>query len=144
MKRTAVLTLLTMLIGVPSILVADEPEQGQVATAAFDVTSVQLNIPSVPPPHVSVAASDISLSAFVAGVELLLARDKELTRELVAAVDHNNRPHQTRGIQHTRPRMLVTLDSNMSVTDFEQVIRFAIADNARLARALIIAQPGNQ
>jgi len=140
MKRTAVLTLLTMLIGVPSILVADEPEQRQVATPAFDVTSVQLNIPSVPPPHVSVATSDISLPAFLAGVELLLARDKELARHLVAAVDHNGRQPQTRAIQHTRPPILVNLHSNMSLTDFERMIRFATADNARLARALIGAQ----
>ena len=144
MNRTALFTLLTMLIGVPSILVADESEQAQVATPAFDVTSLHRNIPSVPAPHVSVAVSDMSLPTFVAGVELLLASDKELARELVGAVDRENRPPQAAGIPPAGPRILLTLESNMSLTDFEQIIRFALADDARLARALIGVKPSDR
>ncbi|TWU44726.1 hypothetical protein Poly51_59950 [Rubripirellula tenax] len=144
MNRTAIFTLLTMLIGVPSILVADEPEQSKVETPAFDVTPLSRNTPFVTAAHVSVAVSDMSLPTFVAGVELLLERDKELARELVAAVDRENRPHQTAGIPHAGPRILLTLESNMSITDFEQVIQFALADDARLAHALIGAQSGKK
>ncbi|QDS92492.1 hypothetical protein FF011L_12350 [Roseimaritima multifibrata] len=144
MYRTAVFTLLTMLVGIPSILVADEPEQGQVATPAFDVTSLHRNIPSIAASRVSVAVSDVSLPTFVAGIELLLERDKELARELVAAVDRDNRPHQSTGIPTAEHRVLVTLESSISNTEFEQIVRFALADDARLARALIGVKTGNR
>ena len=148
MKRTTSWAFLAMLISIPPTLVAEEPDQSVATKDVFNLTSFGAKHPvdnAHKLNHVHVVISDISLSTFESGIRLLLTDDGKLARDLVDAVDRENRGQPTVGKFDPIPEVPRTaISTDMSVVEFEQVIRIALAGNAQLAKALIVGQSGNK